>query len=398
MTIYWLSEAPLLDLSRSSWPPASDTGLDRHPVRRACLLLCTYEHPGCSWGFVRVPLACLTGWLSWRYSGGLVASAGLSRIEHDLFRHHVLKPHFLLLCLTSSVVLAIHALKSPEPQGNPERGISTRSCRVPVGSCSAPPPTHLSTHWWCLARPRSLHLSQRAFDGLLLKSARVRSAGSIARLESSLPSRKTGSLGDAGAEKMDWKPRVMESIGQGVVRERDRVDARGIEMGRGQSVKRERGSGGHRAPSVSGRSSLFNPWLAQVAHLSLSLCPHRQAHAGYHSSPLAHRIGRQHSSSCLIGRCDPCLIKTAAANHAMERTQEPSSAKGRLSRPGWSRQIWKNPVASTETWGWSVEDRILMEGGFRYELRSSRRGKRRGGSCLFDRSCTYSLLYSDRHF
>lgn len=141
---------------------------------------------------------------------------------------------------------------------------------------------------------------------------------------------------------------------------------------------RERGSGGHRAPSVSGRSSLFNPWFVQVAHVSLSLCPHRQAHAGYHSSPLAHRIGRQHTSSCLIGRCDPCLIKTAAANHDMERTQEPSSAKDRL-------EIWliqtdlKESGGIHRDLGWSVEDRILMEGGFRYELKSSRRDKGGGG-------------------
>ncbi|KAG1242158.1 hypothetical protein G6F65_023160 [Rhizopus arrhizus] len=45
-----LIEVPLLDLPRSSWPPASDTGLDRHPVRRARLLLCTHEYPGRSGG------------------------------------------------------------------------------------------------------------------------------------------------------------------------------------------------------------------------------------------------------------------------------------------------------------------------------------------------------------
>lgn len=84
----------------------------------------------------------------WR-GGDLVASAGLSRIERDLFRHHVLKPHFLLLCLTSSalLLLAIHALKSPESQGNSERrGPWSPPDHVvcPLGLV-APPPSHLST-------------------------------------------------------------------------------------------------------------------------------------------------------------------------------------------------------------------------------------------------------------
>ncbi|KAG1048378.1 hypothetical protein G6F43_009227 [Rhizopus delemar] len=57
--------------------------------------------------------------------------------------------------------------------------VSTRSCRVSVGPCSASPRIfRLAGGIW--PAQEALHPSQRAFDGLLLKSARVRSAGARA--------------------------------------------------------------------------------------------------------------------------------------------------------------------------------------------------------------------------
>ncbi|KAG1446136.1 hypothetical protein G6F55_011668 [Rhizopus delemar] len=246
-----LIEVPLLDLPRSSWPPASDTGLDRHPVPPL---------PPALPHLIRPPPP--------RHSCPKVV-----RVTREFRKGRSL--------------------------------VSTRSCRVSVGSCSAPPRIfRLAGGVW--PAQEALHPSQRAFDGLLLKSARVRSAGA-----------RAAGPGPSWARSGRWTRHLVASGPSPDLRAHSPPERQGLWAML-------------RAPSVSGRSSLFNPWFVQVAHVSLSLCPHRQAHAGYHSSPLAHRIGRQHTSSCLIGRCDPCLIKTAAANHDMERTQEPSSAKDRL--------------------------------------------------------------------
>lgn len=136
-------------------------------------------------GAVRDPLTYSTGWLSWRYEGG-----GPGRVRWSF--QDWARPVQTSRSKAPLPPALPHLIRPPPPRHSCPKVVrvtrefrkgrslvSTRSCRVSVGSCSAPPRIfRLAGGVW--PAQEALHPSQRAFDGLLLKSARVRSAGARA--------------------------------------------------------------------------------------------------------------------------------------------------------------------------------------------------------------------------